>query len=177
MIREVRETQIISMLALVLLSSSLHASNNDKEKRVPPRAFVDDAACPFECCKYGQWTVEKPTELVDKPNGKQPVSTLSKGDVVTGLTGQVISAPVAVKADRDIPDTEIKKGNIFYVLHYNGEGYWKVWYRGKITYTPDYGRLDFPHPKAKWWVKIKDSNGNIGWAPSHGNFGHQDACE
>ncbi len=54
-----------------------------------------------------------------------------KVDVVDGLTGKVISVPIAAKADRDIPETLIKMGDTFYVLHYEGEGYWEVWFRGR----------------------------------------------
>ena len=46
----------------------------------------------------------------------------AKGDVVTGLTGEVISVPIPAKADRDVPETPIKKGDTFYVLHYNRGG-------------------------------------------------------
>lgn len=162
---------------MLFLSGILGAANGDTTAKVPPRVFVDDGGCPFECCKYGQWTVEKPTTLVDRPNGNRVVAKLSKADVVDAITGRVISTPIAVKADRDIPETPIKIGDTFYVLHYNGEGYWKVWFRGIITYAPDYGRSDFPRPKAKWWVKVKDSRGNIGWTLARGNFADQDACE
>jgi len=163
------------MFSMVLLSGILHAANDDAGK-VPPRVFVDDGACPFECCTYRQRTVEKPTRLVDAPNGKKVVGTLSEGDVVQGLTGKVISTPIAAKADRDIPETPIKAGDTFYVLHYEGEGYWKVWFQGKIA-SVHQSVMDVPHPKAEWWVKIKDSQGNTGWALSQGNFAHQDACE
>ena len=47
---------------------------------------------------------------------------LSKGDVVQGLMGEVISIPIAAKADRDITDTPIKKGDTFYVLHLTEQG-------------------------------------------------------
>jgi hypothetical protein len=177
-----RRCKRIAIFLLVLSSNTLLAANNDTNIRVPPHVFVDAGGCPIECCKYGHWVVGERTALLDRPNGKRVVNSLSKGDVVNGLTGQVISTPMAAKADRDIPDTPIKKGDTFYVLHYSGEGYWKVWFRGKMTYAPDYGRLDFPRTKSEWWVKIKDSDGKIGWALQHGNFSDQhpsdqDVCE
>lgn len=165
-----------ALLTLLLLSGIVHAADKDASPTVPPHVFVDVGACPFECCTYRQWTVAETTTLLDRPGGKRVVSTLSKGDVVQGVTGKVISTPIAAKADRDIPETPIKKGDTFYVLHYNGEGYWKAWFQGKITLVHE-DVLDFPKPKAKWWVKVKDSHGNLGWALSHRNFAHQDACE
>jgi hypothetical protein len=172
---ELLKTRMIVLLVL-LLSGILHAANDDTSAKAPPHVFVDDGACPFECCKYRQWTVEKPTTLVDQPNGKRVIGKLAKGDVVDGLTGKVISTPIVAKADRDIPETPIKMGDTFYVLHYGGEGYWKVWFQGKIT-SVHQSVMDVPHPKAEWWVKIKDAHGNVGWALSQGNFAHQDACE
>lgn len=161
---------------LLFLNGTLKAANSDTHPHAPPRVFVDAGACPFECCTYRQWTVKETTPVLNRPRGKQVVGSLSKGDIVRGLTGEVISRPTEAKADRDIPETPIKAGDIFYVLHYDGEGYWKVWFRGKITFVHQ-SIMDVPQPKAEWWVKIKDSHGHTGWALSHGNFEHQDSCE
>lgn len=114
--------------------------------------------------------------MVDEPGGKRTVASLHKGDVVDGLTGEVISIPVATKASRDIPDTPIKGGDTYYVLHYDGEGYWRIWFKGRLTQVHD-SVEKVPHPKGDWWVKLRDSRGTVGWAVSDGNFGHQDACE
>lgn len=170
--------RLVVALTLFLLCDMLHAapvSNGDKTK--PPSVFVDVGGCPVECCKYGDWVTEKRTALVDRPQGKRVVSILSKGNVVKALTGEVISTPIETKADRNIPGTAIKRGDTFYVLHYVGEGYWKVWFRGKITHAPDYGRSDFPRPKAEWWIKVKDSQGKIGWTLQTGNFSDQSSSD
>lgn len=161
-------------ILLLLLTAAGNSAPNQSQK--PPHVYVDVGACPFECCKYRQWVVAKKVTVVDRPNGKSVIETLSKGAIVTGLTGEVISEPIPFKSDRDVPDTPIKRGDTFYVLHYDGEGYWKVWLNGKTTFVHE-SVMDVPHPKAEWWVKIKDSRGTIGWALSDGNFAHQDACE
>jgi len=164
-----------TILLLLLTAAGTNASSKNGSRK-PPHTFVDVGACPFECCTYRQWTVAEKVTVVDSPNGKHVIETLSKGDIVTGLTGEVISEPIPAKADRDVPDTPIKRGDMFYVLHYDGEGYWKVWLEGKITFVHE-SVMDVPHPKAEWWVKIKDSHGTVGWALSNSNFAHQDACE
>jgi hypothetical protein len=165
-----------NLLLLLLLSTVLQVTNSAAGQQAPPHVFVDAGACPFECCTYRKWTTKESTEVFDRPKGTKLIATLSKGDVVQGLTGQVISVPIAAKAERDIPETPIKSGDMFYVLHYEGEGYWKVWFRGRITHVHQ-SIMDVPQPKAEWWVKIRDSHGTIGWALSHHNFEHQDACE
>jgi hypothetical protein len=166
---------VVISMALLAISASEAAQSNATEQSTP-HIYVDRGACPFECCTYRQWTVKQRTALLDRPNGKRIIATLSKGEVVTGMTGEVISSPIAIKAGRDVPETPIKKGDTFYVLHYEGEGYWKVLFRGK-TVDVHQSVINVPQPKTQWWVKIKDSHGVIGWALSHGNFAHQDACE
>jgi hypothetical protein len=160
----------------LLVASALFAAQRNTTDKTAPHTYVDVGACPFECCMYRQWTVKERTALLDRPNGKEIITTLSIGEVVTGLTGEVISSPVPVKADHDVPDTPIKSGDTFYVLHYEGEGYWKVLFSGKATDVHQ-SVINLPQPKTQWSVKIKNSHGNIGWALSHGNFAHQDACE
>lgn len=119
--------------------------------------------------------MEKPVAVFDRPNGRE-IAHLSKGERVKALTGEVISKPVPVRADRDIPDTPVKAGDTFYLLHYDGEGFWKAWFRGKKIQV-DEGDINGPKPKSVWWAKIKDSRGRVGWALSEkNNFGNQDAC-
>lgn len=156
----------------LMLSLRVQASDADQ----PPKRFVDVGACPFECCKYRQWVVRDSAQLLDRPNGKRAVGSLRKGESVQGLTGEVISTPVAVKADREIPETPIKAGDTFYVLHYDGEGYWKVWFHGKMTFVHQ-SVIDVTQPKAEWWVKVKKADGVAGWTLSEKHFEHQDACE
>ena len=156
------------------MSPSVFASNAASDK--PPDPFVDAGACPFECCTYRQWTVHDSLNLLDRPNGTRVIGFARRGETVQGLTGEVISTPVAVKADREIPDTPIKPGDTFYVLHYEGEGDWKIWFRGDTT-SVDQSFVGDPQLKAEWWVKVKKRDGVVGWTLSNGQFLHQDACE
>lgn len=64
---------------------------------------------------------------------------------------------------------------LVYVLHYVGEGYWKVWHDGKLVEIDDFPDK-VSKPKTTWWVKLKTSSGAIGWTIEHGNFENQDAC-
>ncbi|MGA3229590.1 MAG: hypothetical protein ABSD51_06580, partial [Candidatus Binatus sp.] len=162
-----------SMALIVVLLSAGVAVSEDK----PPPIYVDVGACPFECCTYRMWTVNEATTLWSEPDGNAVVGILREGKVVQGLTGEVISKPLAVKADRDIPETPIRTGDTFYVLHYEGEGNWKVWLHGETT-DVFYQFMHMPHPpKEDWWVKVKDAEGNVGWTLSDRHFLHQDACE
>ena len=141
-----------------------------------PATYVDKGACPFECCTYRQWTANTAITLWDRPKGTRVGGSLHKGQIVQGLTGEVWSTPLPVKSDRDIPETAIKAGDTFYALHYDGEGNWKVWFRGALILVND-TVINIPDTHAEWWVQIKDTGGNVGWAISRRNFDHQDACE
>ena len=172
-----RTTSILTLsCALMELLICFPSRAAQVEKDSPPKRFVDIGACPFECCTYRLWTANDSVQLVDRAQGKRVIATLHKGEAVQGLTGEVISTPLAAKASHDIPETPIKAGDTFYVLHYDGEGYWKVWFRGKTTYVHE-SVMDLPHPKTEWWVKVKRRDGAIGWTLSGEHFLHQDACE
>ena len=170
------------MALIVVLLLAEVAGSEDR----PPHIYVDIGACPFECCTYRKWTVTKATKLWDRPKGTRLVGFLREGDVVEGLTSEVISRPLAVKAEHNLPETPIKTGDTFYVLHYEGEGYWMVWVQGEIT-SVYYTKMHMPHPPtADWWVKVKEADGNVGWtlsnrfvggAAADRHFVHQDACE
>jgi|WetSurMetagenome_2_1015567.scaffolds.fasta_scaffold416076_2 hypothetical protein len=152
---------------------------------LPPDPFVDHGACPFECCTYRNWTTTAPIDLFDRPNGRK-IGKIQSGRSVVGLTGDVISHPIRLRAVRRYDDAAIRKGDIFYALHYKGEGYWAVWHNGKVRQAQFFGD-EINDPRAQlgaegqkdhsiWWVKIRTKAGLTGWAISYDNFANQDAC-
>jgi hypothetical protein len=158
-----------------LATSAETPQNPPTKESAPPSPFIDKGACPFECCTYREWTANQEISLVDQPNGKKVVAQLHKGEKVQGVTGEVHSIPMRVIAKYDDPETGVKIGDVIYALHYDGEGYWKVWHKGKLKDME--GILDKgPTPKATWWVQIKTASGIVGWAVSRRNFDNQDAC-
>src|SRR5450755_2963719 len=97
----------------------------------PPNPYIDKGACPFECCTYHDWKTAKPVTLLDKPSGSKRIVDVKAGVVVRGVTGQVISKPQRIVATKAFSDTPIKKGDVFYFIHYAGEGISRVWFKGK----------------------------------------------
>lgn len=160
------------LLSGALVASDITAQTTGEQK--PPSVYIDKGACPFECCTYREWVARTDVVLLEGPNGKTVVGQVKKGERVLALTGEVHSVPVRVVARRDYPDAGVKAGDTVYVLHYIGEGFWKVWHDGKLV------EIDFfdkgSKPKTTWWVKLKTSSGVIGWTVEHGNFENQDAC-
>ena len=141
----------------------------------PPSPYIDKGACPFECCTYRDWTANEGMALVDQPNGKKIVARIRKGEVVQAITGEVHSIPLRVVAKVPYPEADVKAGDVVYILHYLGEGYWKAWHKRRVVEIENFSDTG-PVPHSTWWVKLKTKSGSVGWTTSHGNFSNQDAC-
>lgn len=156
----------------------------------PPENYVARGACPFECCRYGNWSILEDTDLVATPGSKRIVGKGKKGGRAVGLTGEVHvrPEPVVVLMDGDLP-----KDSIAFVLDYQGEGYGHVYTRGKVVTAFTVGYADYcfrlsascwgetlvpsnEHKAPVWWVKVRLANGLIGWTDKADSFGDKDAC-
>ena len=169
----IRQT-LLGLVIFLAAPSGAMAKNGDS----PPNPFVHKGTCPFECCTYRDWKTLKKVTLLDKPKGTRKIVDIGKGKIVRGVTGVVYSRPIRLVATHAYEDSPIKKGELFYALHGVGEGFWAVWYRGKV-YSVDFSSesetiLDAADPK--WWVKIRARNGKSGWVLNRDQFGNQDAC-
>lgn len=149
----------------------------------PAVPFVDKGACPFECCTYREWTVDKPTVMRSAmSDGSSIAFRLRKGERVRGVTGNVITSQageVRVLKRTKIGKLMAQPGDTLYLLTYVGEGFHRVWYRGKITEEETWDKTIFRQirsPKAVWWVKVRNSKGQIGWSREPDNFGNKDQC-
>ena len=165
-------TSAVLLLGFLVVGSHTARAADDLK---PPSIYVDKGACPFECCTYREWVARTDLTLVDSPDGKKVVAQIKKGENVLALTGEIHSVPLQIVSPHDYPDAGVKAGDTIYILHYEGEGFWKVWHDGKlveIDNLPDKGTK----PKTTWWVKLKTSSGAVGWTVEHHNFENQDAC-
>lgn len=177
---------LIGFAILVVLSSPAFAQ---QKLNLP---FRDVGACPFECCTYREWTVNKNTVLLKNMADNSPVYFRARrGEKVQGLTGIVITTKPGIReAARntnieyydqkrsELRSISIKKGERFFVLTYLGEGVYKVWYKEKMYEThldpPQFKKIN--DPLSVWWVKIKNRKGQIGWTKLVENFDDMDAC-
>ena len=160
----------------------------------PPAVYVDRGACPFECCTYRKWKTEKTTVAYSQPDRKsKTVGRFRKGTWVVGLTGNVTTVPsrftIVKKHGR------YKPNDVLWVYTPLGEGFYKVWFMGKMfdealdymsgpfeqsapkcEETPDcWGKLE-KDLKVTWWVKIRSAEGWVGWTDQTENFSNMDAC-
>ena len=168
------------LLVVLLLMPASSAIADDH-----PLFYVDKGACPFECCTYREWRTEKTTKLYRKPKINSPVvGSAGKGRTVKAKTGEVHTKPGELVVRRDV--TTFRKGDVLWVYTYLGEGYYKIWYRGKFIEDQIDFNIQDPNPDdwgyfkiqpdSVWWVKIRIPGGIEGWTNEPKNFSNQDAC-
>lgn len=155
----------------------------------PPDNYVAKGVCPFECCRYGNWTVLEDTYLLSSSGGSRVVGRARKGTHAVAITGEVHLRPEPVIV---LTGGELPKNSVAFILDYAGEGYGHVYTRGKVIETflgyaeycfrPSescWGEAIWPSKERKgqiWWVKVRLPNGIVGWTNKTNNFGEKDTC-
>jgi hypothetical protein len=187
------------MVGFLLAALVAPASEPCPSSPRPSLPYESHGACPFECCTYRTWTVKADTNiLAERKDGAAVAFRVASGDRVEGLTGVVVTIRLGratVRHDTTIGEGSdalpVASGEAVHVLHYVGEGYWKVWVRGRAIDTQladkDTGCPDdragpvecavriTKHPHAVWWARIR-SGGREGWTRQLELFGNIDAC-
>ena len=155
----------------------------------PALPYFDWKACPFEGCTYRQWTARKSVIVYDTwKQQRREVEQLSMRDTVIAVTGVVITyRPGVVRMDRDLPDRNLKRGDLILTYANRGEGFSAVWLKGSyhswfdITFTkwPNGQGCGGTHcaatyidlGKKAWWAKVKLKAGRVGWIDmTHADF-------
>ncbi|MEK6334308.1 MAG: hypothetical protein AABM67_05110 [Acidobacteriota bacterium] len=181
----------------LLLATSLVSGQTPRPTKaaLPPSNYQDVGACPFECCTYRRWDVTAATTFYkDRSDKSAVVFRARKGERVTGLTGVVITlkpGKVNVRKATTIGQgrkARVKPGDVLYLLHYMGEGFFKIWFNGKIyenemppvTTSASKAEQEYfqvlNEPDTVWWMKVKNSRNQIGWSKQNDHFGNMDAC-
>lgn len=175
---------MLNKLVYVFLFIILFACSGQIFAQTLKLPYKDVGACPFECCTYRDWFAGKSITVFKTMNTGSPIAfKLKKGEKVKGVTGVVITS-VAGKArvlkSRKLDDSSVRvtKGDTLLILTYQGEGFYRFWYKGKFfSENADVDGIKvISQPKSVWWVKIKNRKGQIGWTISDGNFDNQDQC-
>lgn len=178
--RRLRTLLAKTVCASMLLVTSVYSQNPR-----PPANYQDNGACPFECCTYRRWSVTKDTVLYkSRSETSGVVFRARKGEHVTGMTGVVITlkpGKAAVRKATTIGEgkrkTRVKPGDVLYLMHYLGEGFYKTWFRGVIYDLEMSTTIQvLTEPDTVWWVKVKNNRNQVGWSKQNDNFGDMDSC-
>jgi len=188
------------LLACLCVLFAAHAYSVGAQ-RLPPRNYEDRGACPFECCTYREWSVEADTVLYRTRSEKSRAAfSVKKGERVTGLTGVVVTLEpgravatggVAIRRE-DGREFKVRRGDVLYLLHPIGEGFFKTWFRARLyevqpetaaehaSRPETVARLPYlrfvSRPRTVWWVKVRNKRGQVGWSRQDDHFGDMDAC-
>ncbi len=140
---------LLAILGLILAAAQPPAA--------PPVPYVDEGACPFECCTYRDWIAEAPFQAVAywKPDGagrRKPVFKIAKGERVTAMSGVVVTtrageARITRDAVLEVYSTRfpqaprekvtLASGDRVFLLTTQGEGYMSGWYKGRLLESFD----------------------------------------
>ena len=146
-------------------------------------AYVDQGACPFECCVYREWRAKEGIEVKERMSEKSAaVFSIKKGEWVDGVTGVVVTTRVGqgrVTRPTIIGGRRVRPGTLIEVLNYAGEGVYKLRLQGMIIEPGAYddSSVDIlTEPSTVWWVYVRNSRGQSGWTTKARSFENQDAC-
>jgi len=191
--------KLLTTLACLCVLAALDV-HTVSAQRLPPRNYEGHGACPFECCTYRDWSVGADTVLYKSRAKNAPsVFRVKKGERVTGLTGVVVTLEpgrAVANADMSVGDgsrkVRVRRGDVLYLLHSVGEGFFKTWFRGRFYEVQPEGAAEHaarpegiarrPYlrllnaPRTVWWVKVRNKRGQVGWSRQPEHFGDMDAC-
>jgi hypothetical protein len=177
---------LAAIIFLFSMSCFTFAQTNPRmaDKSFPKLPYVKKGACPFEGCMYGKWTLMEPAKLCEHQGlDSRVLADLKIGQTVEALTGEIhttrygeISVNKSRMLDTDKEKLILKPGDVLYDLEYLGEGFHRVWYKGKLyeialgsDHLQDsdipYGRI-IAERRTNWWVNVRikgPGKGLNGW--------------
>jgi hypothetical protein len=140
--------------------------------------FVEDNACPFEGCTYGEWVALGTTLLFDSFEGQPRSRGLAPGDKIRALEGKVVAQAVratVTHADAEF-DAGLRAGDEILVLYPLGEGAVRIVHRGQarnssmdLAYRA-HGTDPNPTLQWTWWVHVRTADGVDGWIKDPRDF-------
>jgi hypothetical protein len=177
-----------------LLAALLLAAASAYPQSKPPTQYVDKGACPFECCTYRRWKAVRTTiAYASADKRSKPIGKFKAGTNVVAITGEVRTVPGKFVISKNYK--KYKPGDVLWVYTPIGEGFYKVWFNGKMyeeeldfmigpfeqsfpgcEETPEcWGKLE-REMRVEWWVKIRTRGGLVGWTDQADNFDNKDSC-
>jgi hypothetical protein len=178
---------LLMLICSVFVVSPPQRPSKEASAPAPLLPVIDYDACPFEGCTFGKWIVTRDSEIFSTWKlPRKPVASLRTGEVVTGLTGVHITySPDQVEVLSAIPRLGVQPGDIILRYMYRGEGFADIsvkgqWHRNYdctfIAEKSEGGCLRdcaakvISEGRKDWWVRLRTSQGSIGWTKVEDQF-------
>ncbi len=160
-------------------------TNPEPEPVAAPAEYVIRGVCPFECCKYGNWTLLDGGVLRSEPNpDADSVGQVAAGQAVQTDEGVMTLRPPGVAVV--VPDTSnhagLANGDTVEVISYTGAKVARVRSQGGEESDIGWkGLRMIRDPLQRWWVHMTDpASGQAGWLQMGGisaqNVGAPGSC-
>src|SRR5205085_770926 len=130
--------------------------------------YIVRGVCPFECCRYGNWTVMRGGALRSEPSRTaDSVGSVGPGAAVHTDQGVMVLHPPGIAVV--VPDTSNNSsgppvGDTVQVITYTGAKVSRVrWHNQELEMNWSGLRMT-REPLQRWWVHMTDpTNGTEGW--------------
>jgi hypothetical protein len=179
---------LFALLAL-LAAPQLDPALTPHRALKPALPKIDENVCPFEGCQLGAWRAISAVQLFSSwKEDRKPVTTLSKGEAVTAITGVHITfVPSEMQVTALIPDYGLRPGDTIYGYVYKGEGVFSAWFNGYWVEDFDGSGVTgagcnrncnaklVKQGHIEWWVEMRTQDGTIGWTKDTDSFDGKDA--
>jgi hypothetical protein len=180
-----KKLNYISIITLILISISCkiekkkHILNLKTESKFNKDFYSEFGACPFEGCSYGEWSTKGEIKVFKEPNLESDViGNIPDKKKFNAINGKIEIAPGIAYKVKELPSTGYTESEIskieyekpIYVLHYVGEGFYKINQNNKFgflqlpsnekafnEYKSDYDwiKIEKYPTRFKWWAEIE----------------------
>jgi len=188
----------MATLAVIIGCTTLSWAQQAAPRAGPPVPFEDPGACPFELCTYGEWTAREPVVVRRERRRESPVIfRVPRAAKVSAVTGVVITRRagrvqfrVPHEMDSRSGRLRVVPGQTLYLLTYQGEGFTKAWFDGRLydeldgseffnaACEDDPGRCAgriVEQPRREWWAQVRNAAGRTGWTDEPQKFSQRRA--
>lgn len=168
---------IVSVLAALILASTPAKPVADIPPPLTHGVFVDKGACPGEACGLSgklQWT--QPVPVYDRPSPKaRKIGSLRANEWADVVEREFHFPPLrGVVVEPNSQANELAKGDVVYIIGYQGEGWVELWRSGQrlgwaeSDIEPGLAEIAWDpvpqnRPEPVMWLKIKRTKGTTGW--------------
>ena len=152
------------------VSAAMNQLSQPREKPGFENAeYIVHGVCPFECCKYGDWTMVNGGALRKEPDGSaDSVGTFAAGATVHTDSGVMVLHPTGVAVivgDASTSQDGPRAGDTVEVISYTGQKVTRVRWNGEELDKTDHVQM-LRDPGQRWWVHVSDPStldGGGGW--------------